>query len=356
MNLKILIWNVRGLNSNRRRTVVHKFMQMIRAPIIILQETKMMQYSSWDIKQICGYKNVGWTLQQSVGNSGGMLILWDRDFLEVSDSLVGDYTLSILCKNKNDNFQWVLTNIYGPNNSVERTEFLLELDNVCRYWINIPWCIEGDFNTIVKCGEKKNCKRITKSMRKFNKFIVEHDLIDLPLKGARYTWSNGQSNSVMCRSYMFLISPSFEQHYPFVTQLAKAKPTSDHIPLLLDISDPSWGPSPFRFEAMWFMENGFLQLLEDWWLSFCFAGTPSTVLWLKLKALKEKLKVWNKEVFGHTTTNLNIILSDIQTLDLLGEDNVLTEEERNVHLQNKAEFERISKMDETSWSTVFQSF
>ncbi|XP_026459700.1 uncharacterized protein LOC113360403 [Papaver somniferum] len=309
----------------------------------------MMQCSSWDIKQICGHKNVGWTLQKSLGNSGGMLILWDRDFLEVSDSLVGDYTLSILCTNKNDNFQWVLTNVYGPNNSVERTEFWLELDNVCRYWINIPWCIGGDFNTIVNCGEKKNCKRITRIMRKFNKFIVEHDLIDLPLKGARYTWSNGQSNPVMCRLDRFLISPSFEQHYPFVTQLAKARPTSDHIPLLLEISDPSWGPSPFRFEAMWFMENGFLQLLEDWWLSFCFAGTPSTVLWLKLKALKEKLKVWNKEVFGHTTTNLNIILSDIQTLDLLGEDNVLTEEERNVHLQNKEEFERISKMEETSW-------
>ncbi|XP_026436394.1 uncharacterized protein LOC113334324, partial [Papaver somniferum] len=301
----------RGLNSNRRRTVVHKFLQMIRAPIIILQETKMMQCSSWDIKQICGSKNVGWTLQQSVGNSGGMLILWDRDFLEVSDSLVGDYTLSILCKNKNDNFQWVLTNVYGPNHSVERTEFWIELDNVCRYWINIPWCIGGDFNTIVKCGEKKNCKRITRSMRKFNTFIVENDLIDLPLKGARYTWSNGQSNPVM--------------------QLAKAIPTSDHIPLLLYISDPSWGPSPFRFDAMWFMEN----------------GTPSTVLWLKLKALKEKLKVWNKEVFGHTTTKLNIILSDFQTLDLLGEDNVLTEEERNVHLQNKVEFEKISKMEET---------
>ncbi|XP_026431923.1 uncharacterized protein LOC113329172 [Papaver somniferum] len=186
-------------------------------------------------------------------------------------------------------------------------------------------------------------------MRKFNKFIVEHDIIDLPLKGARYTWSNGQSNPVMCRLDKFLISPSLEQYYPFFTQLDKSRPKYDHIPLLLDISNPSWGPSPFRFEAMWFMENGFLQLLEDWWLSFCFAGTPSTVLWLKLKALKEKLKVWNKEVFGHTTTKLNIILSNIQTLDLLGEDNGLTEEERNVHIQNKAEFERISKMEETSW-------
>ncbi|XP_026400489.1 uncharacterized protein LOC113296393 [Papaver somniferum] len=309
----------------------------------------MMHCSSWDIKQICGYKNVGWTLQQSIGSSGGMLILWDRDFMEVSDLLVGDYTLSILCTNKLDNYQWVLTNVYGPNNPVERTELWIEIDNVCRYWMNLPWCIGGDFNIITKCDEKKNCKKITRSMVKFNNFILEHDLIDLPLKGARYTCLNGQANLVMCRLDRFLISPSFEQHYPFVSRSAKARPTSDHIPLLLDISDPSWGPSPFRFEVIWFLENGFLQLLEDWWTSFCFAGTPSTVLWQKLKALKEKLKVWNKEVFGNINTKLTVILSDIQTLDGLAEDNILTEEELTTQLQHEAEFEKISNMDETSW-------
>ncbi|XP_026451679.1 uncharacterized protein LOC113352009 [Papaver somniferum] len=309
----------------------------------------MMQCSYWDIKQICGYKNVGWTLQQSVGSSGGMLILWDRDLVEVTDSLVGEYTLSILCTNKADNFQWILTNVYGPNKPVERTEFWVELDNICRYWMNIPWCLGGDFNTVIKCGEKKNCNKITSSMKMFSKFIVEHDLIDLPLKGARYTWSNGQANPVMCRLDRFLISPSFEQHYPFVSQLAQSRPTSDHIPLVLDISDPSWGPSPFRFEVMWFLENGFLQLLEEWWLSLCFAGTPSTVLCLKLKALKDKLKVWNKEFFGHTNTKLNSILSDIQTLDGIAEDNLLSDDELQLQLRNKAEFEKITKMEETSW-------
>lgn len=349
MSLKILTWNVRGLNSSSRRTVVHKLLQMIQAPIIILQETKMTHCTSWDISQICGYKNMGWTMQQYAGRSGGMLILWEKNIVDISDSIVADYTLSVLYMNKLDKFQWVLTSVYGPNNSVNRNDFWIELDTVCRYWSDLPWCIGGDFNTIAKCSEKKNCKKITRSMRKFNEFIVEHDLIDLPLKGARYTWSNGQANPIMCRLDRFLISSSFEQHYPLVTQLAKARPTSDHIPLLLDIFDPSWGPSPFRFEIMWFMENGFLQLLEDWWLSFCFVGTPSTVLWLKLQALKEKLKVWNKEVFGRIDTQLKNILSEIQTLDGLNEDNILSEEERNVHLQYKADFEKITKMEETAW-------
>jgi hypothetical protein len=35
-----------------------------------------------------------------------------------------------------------------------------------------------------------------------------------------------------------------------------------------------------------------------WWSGYEFIGTPSFVLASKLKALKEDLKQWNKEVFG----------------------------------------------------------
>lgn len=76
------------------------------------------------------------------------------------------------------------------------------------------------------------------------------------------------------------------------------------------------------------LEECFHDLLEEWWLSFCFAGTPSTVLWLKLKALKEKLKEWNKETFGNIDSRLNHILTEIQGFDLIVVDNVLDERKR----------------------------
>lgn len=132
----------------------------------------------------------------------------------------------------------------------------------------------------------------------------KNELIDLPLKGARFTWSNGQSNPVVCRLDRFVVSHSFELQFPFVSYLAKSRPTYDHIPFVLDISDPSWGPSPFRFEIMWFTENEFIDMIEEWWNSFCFAGTDNCVFWLKLKALNEKLKEWNKVTFSHTSVKL----------------------------------------------------
>ncbi|XP_026433507.1 uncharacterized protein LOC113330930 [Papaver somniferum] len=301
MNMQILSWNVRGLCSRERRTIVKKVINIYKASIIILQETKMMYCTNFDIQQICGNNNFGWTFQQSAGSSGGMIILWNKDILDVHDSLVGEFTLSISCSNKDDGFQWILTNVYGPNKPRERDSFWEELDNVYSFW-DLPWCIGGDFNTVLSCDEKKNSSKFTKSMKSFSSFIAQHELINLPLKGARYTWSNNQSNPVMCRLDIFLLSPSFELKFPLASQLAKPRPTSDHIPLILDLSHPSWGPSPFRFETLWFLENGFVEMMENWWNSFCFEGTPSEIFWLKLKELKGLLKVWNKDTFGHTTT------------------------------------------------------
>ncbi|XP_026442599.1 uncharacterized protein LOC113342191 [Papaver somniferum] len=209
-----------------------------------------------------------------MGSSGGTLILWNKDLVEVKDSLVGDYTLSVHRINKHDGFEWVLTNVYGPNKPHERADFWDELDNICRFW-DLPWCLGGDFNVITKCDEKKGCNKITKSMENFCDFILQHNLIDLPLKGARYTWSNGQVNPVM-------------------------------------------------------------------WSS-------STILWCKLKDLKEKLKEWNKLTFGHTNTKLNHLLSEIHDLDLLAEDTSLSEIQLQDLVNCKKDFKKVTTMEEVSW-------
>ncbi|RVW98500.1 hypothetical protein CK203_026862 [Vitis vinifera] len=62
------------------------------------------------------------------------------------------------------------------------------------------------------------------------------------------------------------------------------------------------GPIPFRFENMWLKEEGFKELLRGWWQGFNCSGSYSFVLSEKLKALKVKLKNWNKEVLERQRT------------------------------------------------------
>ena len=76
------------------------------------------------------------------------------------------------------------------------------------------------------------------------------------------------------------------------------KPVSDHFPILLEGGGMKRKPSFFRFENMWLEEEGFKDQMKMWWGSLNFIGTFNFVLDAKLRALKDILKTWNKEVFG----------------------------------------------------------
>ncbi|RVW28269.1 hypothetical protein CK203_083714 [Vitis vinifera] len=75
------------------------------------------------------------------------------------------------------------------------------------------------------------------------------------------------------------------------------RPVSDHFPILLEGGGLKRGPSPFRFENMW-LEEGFKDKMKMWWGSLNFTGSSSYILDAKLRALKNILKIWNKEEFG----------------------------------------------------------
>jgi hypothetical protein len=55
--------------------------------------------------------------------------------------------------------------------------------------------------------------------------------------------------------------------------------------------------------------------MRGWWTSYPLFGTPSYVLTNKLKALKEDLKIWNKEIFGEVGSKKNLLLGELTAMD-----------------------------------------
>ncbi|XP_026438519.1 uncharacterized protein LOC113337042 [Papaver somniferum] len=222
-------WNVWGLCSPKKRTAVKQVLQLHKPSIVILPESKIPTCTNSDI---CGSRSMGWTFQPSIGASGGIIIIWNPSIIEVISSLEGQ------CRFLSSNFYWFLTGVYGPNRVNERKHFWRELHYIGGLW-QIPWVFGGDFNVIRRIEGTTTNRRTTRSMRKFSQFISTHALVDLPLKGSKYTWSNGQASPTLTRIDMFLFSSDFEGKFPFISQLAKTRPTSDHIPILLDLAEPS---------------------------------------------------------------------------------------------------------------------
>ena len=65
-------------------------------------------------------------------------------------------------------------------------------------------------------SERRGCTRVSSYMEEFSDFIEGQTLVDLPLKGGKYTWCNGSANPSMSRIDRVLVCNDWEEHYPDV--------------------------------------------------------------------------------------------------------------------------------------------
>jgi hypothetical protein len=69
--------------------------------------------------------------------------------------------------------------------------------------------------------------------------------------------------------------------------------------------------------------------VQGWWSGYSFSGPPSHVLARKMKALKEDLKTWNKNVYGDVGLKENRAMGDILRMDEKEFQGALSLEERH---------------------------
>ena len=56
-----------------------------------------------------------WIYLPSVGCSGAIIVLWDPQILELADSCIRSFSVCWKFKAFEDNFEWGLIGVYGPN-------------------------------------------------------------------------------------------------------------------------------------------------------------------------------------------------------------------------------------------------
>lgn len=77
MKLKILAWNVRGLNREEKRNLVRSRIQQEGADIIVLVETILKGTVGSYIQQLGGKRWMGGVWMVALGTNGGIIIMWE---------------------------------------------------------------------------------------------------------------------------------------------------------------------------------------------------------------------------------------------------------------------------------------
>jgi exonuclease III len=160
--------------------------------IICIQETKRQTFDLAFIKNFCPRKFRKFEYLPSIGASGGIITIWNSDIFEGEVSFSNEFSLSIkfTCKSSLDS--WILTNIYDPCQAERKAMFLDWFAN-----IDMPddtdWLIVRDFNFIRSPSDRNKPGGDTNGMLLFNEAINNLGIIELALKGRKFTWSNMQS-------------------------------------------------------------------------------------------------------------------------------------------------------------------
>ena len=291
-SLSVLSWNVRGLGDPDKCNVVRDAISSANPTVMCVQESKLHSIDQFKIKTFlppqlaCSYKYI-----PAVGSRGGIVTAWSQSYWSCSDFTLKNHSLTTLLVSTLSDHSLTVTNVYGPSDHRHSSDFLRELHDLSSN-INGPWVIIGDFNLIRSGDEKNNVNVNIPLMNTFNDTINSLGVMEIPLLGRNFTWSNGQEPPILAKLDRALVNLAHTTTFPDTSLSPRAKPTSDHTPLFLSMSTSIPKSSVFRFENAWLPRQNFLQTVLPAWAEARVCSDAAGQLAACLKSARAATKVW----------------------------------------------------------------
>ncbi|KAK9044806.1 hypothetical protein V6N11_058697 [Hibiscus sabdariffa] len=203
--MSIVAWDVRGLGNR----------DIVRA----LKDVISKLYGSFyvDPQGLASGLALWWIADVQIG-----VIRESSNFIDVSVSVTGEEG-------------WFFTFIYGLPYREEKHQFWKNLSSLGNDHFS-RWCVLGDTNIISNQSEKEGGNSVDNSqIGWFYEFLDSTRLLDLPIKGGTFTWSNMRCDdeAIVEKLDRILISNEWSLKFPKAIEILEAAIASDHNPIVL---------------------------------------------------------------------------------------------------------------------------
>jgi hypothetical protein len=148
----------------------------------------------------------------------------------------------------------------------------------------------GDFNFYRNAENRNRLGGNFNDTLVFNNIINHIGLVELPLKGRSYSWSNMQETPLLEQIDWFFTSFAWTTQFPLSLVLPLARITSDHLHCKIQIGTNIPKANIFRFENYWLGHPECIKKISDAWQIPCPARNGAHVINAKLKILRRVLK------------------------------------------------------------------
>lgn len=179
-------FNIRGGVSTLKRRRISSIIVKEKADIFLIQETKVSNMTDLVAKSFWRVPEIGFSFSNSEGRSGGLITLWNKDYVKEISSFKGDGFLGVKVIWKDD-FYYIV-NIYSSCDISKKKRLWEVLIELKKKYNDGEWIMGGDFNAIKNDRERKGrAMNINyKEGDLFAEFILKSDMVDVPCKGKKF--------------------------------------------------------------------------------------------------------------------------------------------------------------------------
>lgn len=194
--MTILSWNCRGLAATTTTRELRDICRSHKPEIVFLMETRAPKERIVRYRRMLKFQH-DFSVEPR-GFSGGLCLLWTRNVeIQVISSSLNFIHVNVFLLESKDVFE--CTFVYGNPIFQQRRnlwdKILALLTNR-----NSPWCCLGDFNEMLSNHDKDGARPLQQNrVDLFRSFLDRAGLMDLELKGCRFTWHSNPRNGVVTK-------------------------------------------------------------------------------------------------------------------------------------------------------------
>ncbi|KAL8546335.1 hypothetical protein ACS0TY_006158 [Phlomoides rotata] len=185
-------------------------------------------------RALWGEKKWDWAYRESEGRSGGLVSIWNTKVFSKTSSWHINGMLVVNGRWVEDGTYLVIINVYAPCSFREKEQLWEAIKILVDQYEDRKICVVGDFNSIRVESERigRTVEVDHRDINLFEEFISSSGLIDLPLRGRRFTWYKLDGT---CKSRLdrILVNMEWLNWQPDLKLKGLGRTVSDHCPLIL---------------------------------------------------------------------------------------------------------------------------
>ncbi|GJS62664.1 RNA-directed DNA polymerase, eukaryota [Tanacetum coccineum] len=275
--MNCLSLNVQGLGSKAKKDWIKELnnKHKVNFLFVFVQETKLDCISDMDVKVLWGNYKFEYTISEAVGNSGGILCVWDPSVFRKEHHVVSNNFVALYGSWVSNQAKLLVVSIYAPQSITSKRSLWSYISSLISRWDG-HCMVMGDFNEVRCMEDRLGSVYNAQGANEFNSFISNSGLVEIQLEGH----------------------------------------LSDHRPILLREVVTDYGPSPFRVYHSWFSLQGFDQMVSETWNNIDLDDNNKMVRFKKkLQILKKEIRSWVNDCKKNQSGRLEDLRSKLCHID-----------------------------------------